>query len=103
MGIQDGFVQFSAGTAPQFRRRGVQTALLGARVADATSAGCELALVTVQPGSRSQRNVQRRGFDLLYTRATLISTTPAGRSFTSPERVTQSKTEQGTTHIQSTS
>jgi hypothetical protein len=50
----------------------VRTALLTARVADATSAGCELALVTVQPGSRSQCNVQRRGFDLLYTRATLI-------------------------------
>ena len=72
MGIQDEFAQFSAGTAPQFRRRGVQSALLAARVADAAAAGCELALVTVQPGSRSQRNVQRRGFDLLYTRATLV-------------------------------
>ena len=72
MGIEDGFAQFSAGTAPAFRRRGVQSALLAARVADATAAGCELALVTVQPGSRSQRNVQRRGFDLLYTRATLV-------------------------------
>jgi GNAT superfamily N-acetyltransferase len=72
MGIQDDFAQFSAGTAPAFRRRGVQSALLATRVADAAAAGCELALVTVQPGSRSQRNVQRRGFDLLYTRATLV-------------------------------
>jgi GNAT superfamily N-acetyltransferase len=72
MGIQDGFAQFSAATAPAFRRRGVQSALLAARVADAAAAGCELALVTVQPGSRSQRNVQRRGFDLLYTRAILV-------------------------------
>jgi GNAT superfamily N-acetyltransferase len=72
MSIQDGFAQFSAGTAPAFRRRGVQSALLAARVADAAAAGCELALVTVQPGSRSQRNVQRRGFDLLYTRAILV-------------------------------
>jgi GNAT superfamily N-acetyltransferase len=72
IGIQDGFAQFSAGTAPAFRRRGVQSALLAARVADATAAGCEVALVTVQPGSRSQHNVQRRGFDLLYTRATLV-------------------------------
>jgi GNAT superfamily N-acetyltransferase len=72
MDIQDGFAQFSAGTAPAFRRRGVQSALLAARVADAAAAGCELALVTVQPGSRSQHNVQRRGFDLLYTRATLV-------------------------------
>ena len=72
MHIRDGFAQFSAGTAPGFRRRGVQSALLAARVADATAAGCELALVTAQPGSRSQRNVQRRGFDLLYTRAVLV-------------------------------
>jgi GNAT superfamily N-acetyltransferase len=72
MNIRDGFAQFSAATAPAFRRRGVQSALLAARVADATAAGCELALVTVQPGSRSQRNVQRRGFDLLYTRAVLV-------------------------------
>jgi hypothetical protein len=28
--------------------------------------------VTTQPGSRSQQNVQRRGFDLLYTRAVLV-------------------------------
>ena len=72
MAVEDGFAQFSAATAPKFRRRGVQSALLAARVADATAAGCELALVTVQPGSRSQRNVQGRGFDLLYTRATLV-------------------------------
>jgi GNAT superfamily N-acetyltransferase len=72
MHLRDGFAQFSAGTAPAFRRRGVQTAMLAARVADAAAAGCDLALVTVQPGSRSQANVQRRGFDLLYTRAVLI-------------------------------
>jgi GNAT superfamily N-acetyltransferase len=58
--------------APAFRRRGVQSALLAARVADATAAGCDLAAVTAQPGSPSHRNVQRRGFDLLYTRAVLI-------------------------------
>jgi GNAT superfamily N-acetyltransferase len=72
MGIRDGIAQFSAGTAPAFRRRGVQSALLAARLADAAADGCELAAVTVQPGSPSQRNVQRRGFDLLYTRAVLI-------------------------------
>ncbi|MGE5291273.1 MAG: hypothetical protein ACM3ML_29550 [Micromonosporaceae bacterium] len=30
------------------------------------------ALVTTQPGSKSQRNVQRRGFDLPYTRSVLV-------------------------------
>ena len=61
-----------AATAPAHRRQGVQTALLSARLADAAAAGCDLAVVTTQPGSRSQQNVQRQGFDLLYTRAVLV-------------------------------
>jgi hypothetical protein len=31
-----------------------------------------IAQATTQPGSKSQQNVQRRGFDLLYTRAVLV-------------------------------
>lgn len=61
-----------AATAPPYRRRGVQTALLSARLADATSAGCDIAVVTTQPGSRSQQNAQHRCFELLYTRAILL-------------------------------
>jgi hypothetical protein len=29
-------------------------------------------VVTTQPSSKSQHDVQRRGFDLLYTRAVLL-------------------------------
>ncbi len=50
----------------------VQTALLAARLTDARAAGCDVAVITTQPGSTSQQNAQRRGFDLLYTRATLL-------------------------------
>ncbi|MFH9011608.1 GNAT family N-acetyltransferase [Streptomyces sp. NPDC017943] len=64
-----------AATAPSHRRRGVQTALLAARLADAAAAGCDLAVVTTQPGSKSQQNVQRQGFHLLYTRAVLVKQT----------------------------
>jgi GNAT superfamily N-acetyltransferase len=71
--IADGVAQFAgAATAPAYRRRGVQTALLAARLADASAAGCDIGVVTTQPGSRSQQNVQGRGFELLYTRAVLI-------------------------------
>jgi GNAT superfamily N-acetyltransferase len=69
----EGIAQLTgAATAPAHRRRGVQTALLSARLADAAAAGCDIAVVTTQPGSKSQQNVQRRGFDLLYTRAVLV-------------------------------
>jgi ribosomal protein S18 acetylase RimI-like enzyme len=61
-----------AATAPAHRRRGVQTALLSARLADAAAAGCDVAVIVTQPGSKSQQNAQRRGFDLLYTRAVLV-------------------------------
>ena len=71
--IAEGIAQFTgAATAPAHRRRGIQTALLSARLADAASAGCDIAVVTTQPESKSQQNVQRRGFDLLYTRAVLV-------------------------------
>lgn len=61
-----------AATLPAHRLQGVQTALLGARLHAAAQAGCTLAVVTTLPGSRSQHNVQRRGFSLLYTRAILV-------------------------------
>ena len=69
----DGVAQLSgASTLPAHRRRGVQTALLLARLDLAREAGCDIAVVTTQPGSKSQENVQRQGFHLLYTRAVLI-------------------------------
>lgn len=61
-----------AATHPAHLRRGVQSALLAARLAAAHAAGCDLAVVTTQPGSKSQQNVERRGFQLLYARAILV-------------------------------
>ena len=73
MRISEGVAQLTgAATVPAHRRRGVQTALLSARLADAAAAGCDVAVITTQPGSRSQQNAQRQGFDLLYTRAVLV-------------------------------
>ena len=73
MRISDGVAQLcGAATLPAHRRRGVQTALLQHRLADAGRAGCDMAVVITQPGSVSQQNVQRQGFELLYSRAILI-------------------------------
>jgi GNAT superfamily N-acetyltransferase len=73
---REGIAQFAgAATLPAHRRRGVQSALLAARLADAHAAGCEIAVVTTRPGSPSQYNVQRAGFQLLYARAVLIHST----------------------------
>jgi len=73
MRLDEGLAQIcGAGTLPAFRGRGMQKALLGQRLLDAQAAGCDLAVVTTAPGSRSQDNVMRRGFELLYTRAVLV-------------------------------
>jgi GNAT superfamily N-acetyltransferase len=60
-----------AATLPASRRRGVQASLLSARLAFAAERGCDLAVVTTQPGSVSQANVQKAGFELIYSRAVL--------------------------------
>jgi len=74
MRLDGGLAQLAgAATRPALRGRGVQAALLHHRLGVARRAGCDLAVVTTAPGSRSQRNVQRSGFALLYARAVLVS------------------------------
>jgi GNAT superfamily N-acetyltransferase len=71
--LVDGIAQFAgAATASAHRRQGIQSALLAARLGDAAAAGCDVAVIVTQPGSKSQQNAQRRGFHLLYTRAVLV-------------------------------
>lgn len=65
-----------AATLPAFRRRGIQTALLHWRLGYARDQGCDVAVVTTQPGSRSQQNVQRTGFALLYARQLWVKDGP---------------------------
>ena len=66
--LRDGIgVMASAATLPQFRGRGCQTALLNQRLADAATAGCELVLSQADPGSQSQRNIERVGLRTAYT------------------------------------
>jgi GNAT superfamily N-acetyltransferase len=73
-----GVAQFcGAATLPGHRRRGVQTALLQHRLAEAARLGCDVAVVTTTPGSTSQANVQKAGFSLLYVRALMVLAPPA--------------------------
>lgn len=68
---------FGASTLPQFRGRGVQTALLAARLNWAVQHGCDLAKGITLPGSASHRNHERLGFRVAYTRTKLIHPWPA--------------------------
>jgi hypothetical protein len=57
-----------ASTIPPARRRGAQSAILAARLDYAARHGCDLAMVVAAPGSSSQRNAERNGFRIAYTR-----------------------------------
>jgi GNAT superfamily N-acetyltransferase len=57
-----------ASTIPEGRRQGAQNALLDMRLQTAASLGCDLAMMVAAPGSASQRNAERQGFRIAYTR-----------------------------------
>lgn len=66
------FALCGAGTLADFRGRGLQTALLCARMEAALKAGCEYAVVVTQGGTTSQRNAERLGFRVAYSKVTVI-------------------------------
>jgi GNAT superfamily N-acetyltransferase len=55
-------------TIPEARKQGAQTALLSSRLDYAREHGCDIAMICTQPGSASQRNAERNGFRIAYTR-----------------------------------
>ena len=70
---------FGTATLPGFRRRGVQTALIRQRLWEAAQSGCEYAVVSTMPGSGSQRNMERRGFRVAYTKLVMVRSWPETR------------------------
>jgi len=57
-----------ASTIPEGRKQGAQLALLESRLRYAVEKGCDLAMMVALPGSASQRNAERQGFRIAYTR-----------------------------------
>jgi hypothetical protein len=67
--IQSGVATFYAdGTRAMARGRGLQSALIRARIALSAEQGCDLATASTLPGSQSQRNYERAGFRVAYTK-----------------------------------
>jgi GNAT superfamily N-acetyltransferase len=67
---------FGAGTLPEYRSRGIQTAFMHERLRIAQQAGCDLAVTLTLPGTTSQRNVERAGFRTAYTKVVVSKTAP---------------------------
>ena len=67
--LHDGVALFAgSATIPELRRHGLQNALLNERLRHASDHGCDLAMIVAEPGSSSQRNAERKGFKIAYTR-----------------------------------
>ena len=62
---------FADSTIPRFRGRGLHRELIAARLNEAIAQGCDMATASTQPGSGSQRNYERLGFEVVYTKVTL--------------------------------
>ncbi len=71
--VRDGLAVLQCdGTVAACRGLGLQGKLIRARLGAAARVGCDLAAAEVAPGSVSQRNYERAGFRVAYTKITLI-------------------------------
>jgi len=69
LSIHEGVALFAgAATIPEYRRRGLQAALLNERLRYAHQHRCDLAMMVAEAGSNSQRNAERQQFRIAYTR-----------------------------------
>lgn len=77
MSVQNGVAMlYGDATVEGSRNRGLQSALIRARLAHASELGAEFAMACVLPGSGSQRNYERAGFQLVYMRVNLKRVKP---------------------------
>ena len=73
MAVLDGVATlFADGTISTYRREGMQRELIAARLNEAAARGCDLATASTLPGSGSQRNYERMGFQVVYTKVTMV-------------------------------
>lgn len=67
LGIVEGVALLSGSSVlPRFRGRGLQKALIQARLAKAGSRGCDVACASTAPGTASQRSYEACGFRVAY-------------------------------------
>ena len=74
LAVRDGLATlFADSTVAAFRRQGIHRELIAARLNEAIALGCDIATASTLPGSTSQRNFERLGFEVVYTKVTLVN------------------------------
>jgi hypothetical protein len=73
LAVRDGLAtMFADSTVGTSRRQGFHRELIAARLNEAIALGCDSATASTLPGSTSQRNYERLGFEVAYTKVTLV-------------------------------
>lgn len=67
---------FGASVLPKFRNRGVQQALMAARLNHGIEHGATMASIGAKPGIATERNARRMGFQLAYTKVHVVKPGP---------------------------
>jgi ribosomal protein S18 acetylase RimI-like enzyme len=65
-------VIYASCTQPEFRRLGVHREMLRLRISTARAAGCSTMVATALPGSDSERNLVRSGFEICYVKTSWV-------------------------------
>ena len=63
---------FADSTIARYRGAGLHRELIAARLYEAAAQGCDLATASTLPGSGSQRNFERLGFEVVYTKISMV-------------------------------
>ncbi len=72
--VRDGLATlFADSSIKPYRRRGLHHELIAARLNEALAQGADTATASTLPGSASQRNYERHGFQVAYTKVTLVA------------------------------
>jgi len=66
--VDDVALLAGASTVRAARGQGAQSLLFSTRLVEAKRRGCRVAMMAAEPGSTSQRNAERSGFRIAYTR-----------------------------------
>jgi len=80
LAIHDGLATlFADSTISHHRRSGIHRELISARLNEALAQSCDVATASTLPGGASQRNYERLGFEVVYTRLTMSAPSPSSR------------------------
>lgn len=65
-------ILFGLSVLPEYRKRGIQQALIGERLKLARQEGAHIATISARPGVATERNARRMGFEVAYTKAIVV-------------------------------